>query len=174
LTAAAQNTTRLELFGGYTYTRIYNTNGDTAGSNGFTGDIAVYPLKWIGLVGDVGYGFSNGFVQSNGTSIFAPTHTLHYMGGPRVRFGRGRVTPYAEALFGAVHRSQLLTSEDTLLSNPQTAFAVLVAGGVDVKLARHFSIRLIQAGYQGASFTSVGGARTTNNDINLQTGFVIH
>ncbi len=173
LAAAAQSTSKVELFGGYTYTRIYNTDGDTGGSNGFTGDVGFFPLKWAGVVADVGYGFSNGYVLSDGTSVFAPTHSIHYFAGPRIRWGFGRVTPYAQALFGAVHRDQLQAPED-LIAPAQTNFAFKIGGGVDLKVARHFSLRLIEVSYLGTSFTSVSSVRTNDNDISLATGFVIH
>ena len=173
--AAAQRLPQYELFGGYTYTRVYNTNGDSSSSNGGTGDVAVYPLRWLGFVADLGYSYSNGFTQSGtGTFVTAPTHSLHYFGGVRFRLNGKRITPYVEGLFGAVHRSQLLTSTGTLLANPQTSLAYFVGGGVDVKVVRHFSIRVVQAGYLLTSFHPLSGTQHAQNDFSIATGIVIH
>ncbi len=171
--AAAQNMPKFELFGGYTYTRVFNTNGDTSSVNGGTGDVGVFPVKWAGLVADAGYTYSNGFTSA-GTDVSAPSHSVHYFAGPRIRFANKRVTPYVQALFGGVHRSVLMTSTGTLLANPETSFAYTLGAGVDVKLARHFSLRLVQASYLHTSFHPVTGTQNSQNDFNIVSGIVIH
>ncbi len=176
---AAQDNPKFEVFGGYTYTRAYNTDSisSTSNSNGGVGDVAFYPLKWIGLVGQVGYSHTSGFTNTGtGTSFTAPTNALSYFGGPRIRFSTGRITPYVQTLFGAIHRSNLEISESEgiEIASPETSFAYSFGGGVDFKLVRHISVRLIQASYLRSTFSPTGGPPGTQNDFNLQTGIVIH
>jgi opacity protein-like surface antigen len=176
---AAQDMPRVELFGGYTYARIFNTNSDTSNANGIAGDIAFFPTKWLGIVGDFGGAWSTGFTNTAGNFVSASTTSVHYMGGPRLRFGNSRFTPYVQFLVGGVHRSQVMTggSEGELIASPENSFAYTANGGVDLKLSHHFSVRLFQAGYLHTQFTpnQLGtGASNSQNDFTFATGIVIH
>jgi opacity protein-like surface antigen len=173
LVAAAQENSKFELFGGYTYTRISDSNTSTANANGGTGDIGFFPLKWVGLVGQVAYTHSDGYTYQN-TSFTAPTNTLTYAGGPRIRFSTGRITPYVQVLFGGVHRSNLETSSANEIAGPETSLAYSVGGGVDLKLVHHISVRLIQVNFIRSSLGTKINPSETQNDFNLQTGIVIH
>jgi len=164
---------KFELFGGYSYTHVSDSSGATFNFNGGAADVGFFPVKWIGAVAEFNYAESNGY-NFGGEFFTAPTHSLTYAGGPRVRFSVGRVTPYVQVLFGAVHRSNLETGEEEIAA-PQTTFGYSVGGGLDFKLAHHFSVRLVQASYLHTGFTSPNfGANPVQNDFNIQTGIVIH
>jgi hypothetical protein len=172
--ASAQDASKFELFGGYTYARVFDSSGSISNSNGGAGDVGFFPLSWAGLVGDVGYSHSSGYTFQ-GTPFKAPTDALHYFGGPRVRFGSGRFQPYVQTLFGVVHRSNLETSGGVEISGPENSFAYLIGGGVDLKIFHHVSIRLIQASYLRTVFTpTTFGFSASQNGLDLTTGIVIH
>jgi opacity protein-like surface antigen len=172
--ASAQDSSKYELFGGYTYTHVNDSNTSTANSNGGIADVGYFPVRWVGLVGTIAYAHTDGFTSSSGTYFTAPTNTLSYLGGPRVRFSTGRITPYVETLFGAVHRSNLETSSAVEIASPETSFAYFVGGGLDYKLAHHISVRVVQLGYLRTTFGPNGGPAGFQNDFNLSTGIVIH
>ena len=60
-----------------------------------------------------------------------------------------------------------------MLLPSQTAFGMTAGGGLDVKVSRHFAIRVIQAEYlmTGSRITTTG-ATGTQNDMRLSSGIV--
>jgi hypothetical protein len=173
--AAAQDSSKFELFGGYNYTHVSDSGTGTANSNGGIADMGYFPMKWVGLIGTVAYSHSNGYtVPSPGAFNSAPTNSLSYLAGPRIRFSTGRFMPYVETLFGGVHRSNFETEVGLRLeiSPPETSFATFVGGGLDFKLNHYISVRVVQLGYLHASFNEFGPP-SPQNDFNLSTGIVI-
>jgi opacity protein-like surface antigen len=165
---------KFELFGGYNFTHVTDSSSATFNFNGGGGDVGFFPVKWIGVVGTVDYSHSGGYTF-DGSYFTAPTNSLAYGGGPRVRFSVGRITPYVQVIFGAVHRSNLETSTGLEISGPETSFGYSVGGGIDFKLVPHISVRLVQASYLHTGFTSPNfGSSAVQNDFNIQTGIVIH
>jgi opacity protein-like surface antigen len=69
-----------------------------------------------------------------------------YLFGPRVNFrhGRvtGRVTPFAQTLFGGIW-----TTNGIGHSGSDNNFAMTAGGGIDIRVSRHVSIRPVQAEY---------------------------
>lgn len=171
---AAQEMPRTELFVGYTYTRVYNSNGDRSNSNGGTAAIAFYPTQHIGLVADFGGSTSNGFTNSTtGVHTDSSSHSFRFLFGPRVRFGSEKITPFVHALFGGVHRSDVVLTTGTVLVAAETAFGFETGGGVDFKVSHHISIRAIEANYFYTRF-SPPNMQNHQNDVSISTGFVIH
>ena len=117
---------------------------------------------------------STGFNLSNGTFISAPTTTYHYLFGPRVRVGIGRVEPFVQVLLGGINRSAVVAGGETTLFNAETVFGYSVGGGVDVKVVPHVSVRVAQISYVWASYPPVSGPNVTQNGFNLGAGIVIH
>lgn len=174
IAAAAQDMPRTDLFLGYTYARVYNSNGDRSNSNGGTAAIAFYPGQHIGLVADFGGSTSNGFTNSStGVHTDSNSHSFRFLFGPRIRFGNEKVTPFVHALFGGVHRSDVDLTNGTVLVAAQTVFGFEAGGGVDFKASKHFSIRAVEVDY---FYTRFSPPNQTNhqNDVSISTGFVIH
>lgn len=174
MAAAAQDMPRTDLFLGYTYTRVYNSNGDRSNSNGGTAAIAFYPTQHVGLVADFGGSTSNGFTNSTtGVHTDSSSHSFRFLFGPRFRFGNDKITPYVHALFGGVHRSDLDSATGTVLVPAETVFGFAAGGGVDFKASKHFSIRAVEVDYLYTRF-SPSGMTNHQNDVSISTGFVIH
>jgi outer membrane protein with beta-barrel domain len=172
--AAAQGYNRAEFFAGYTYAHSYNTNGDSSSTNGGTVDVAFFPLKWVGIVGSVGGSATNGFTDNTGTFVAANISSIRYSAGPRIRYIAGPVSPFVQTLFGGVSRSSVVNSAGTTLSAAQTVFALSVGGGIDIKIARHFSIRPAEVSYTYTQFTALSGTTNQQNGISYSAGIVIH
>src|SRR5206468_4906345 len=107
LAAAAQDLPKVEVFTGFTYTRVNSASNIPAFSaNGGGGQLVVNLGKHFGLVTDIG-AVHNGNIGGYHTD----TTLTNFMFGPRIpiRVSR-RVTPYFQGLFGGV-RSEEHTSE---------------------------------------------------------------
>jgi hypothetical protein len=93
------------------------------------------------------------------------------------------MTPFVHALFGGNHLSAD-ASVVTGAAASETAFAMAFGGGVDVKLAHHFGLRLGQFDYLytkhcgntgGGCVLGVGTAPPAHqNNFRFATGIVIH
>jgi outer membrane protein OmpA-like peptidoglycan-associated protein len=182
----SSGTPRVELFLGYSYIRAVPTLADgnrMVNLNGGSTSIALNFNRYIGLVGDFG-GFDDTRLRLAGPGANPPRvadsegTAYTYLFGPRVSFGKAnRVVPFAQALFGGVHASEITLSGCTgSLCTPlpaQNAFAMTAGGGVDLRLSRHVALRVVQAEYLMTRFADLsGGSNNSQNDIRLSSGLV--
>lgn len=158
--AAAQDAPKVEVFTGYSFNRVafpLSSNFDIGNGHGnlqgWDVSAAVNPLRWVGLEAD----FAGYYGTATGSTLFKPPdcvlctsefgatvhHVYTFMAGPRIFQRDGKLTLFAHALFGGAR-----TNADELLffgvSNPpqiSTAFAMVLGGGIDVQLSRHFALR---------------------------------
>ena len=150
LTAMAQETPKVELFGGYSYFRTE----DDRNLHGWNGSVAVNLNKWFGLVADVsGHYDSQRFrlLSSNG-DIFSLEHFNRHqvLIGPRFSLRKSkRVTPFAHALFGIARDHQKITVSPFFqtFEFSDTGFAMAVGGGLDVEISRRLALRILQVDY---------------------------
>jgi opacity protein-like surface antigen len=163
--AEAQDATpKFEAYAGYDYMRDNATNDIThlppsqsVNGNGASGQLEFNSTPWLGVVGDLG-GYA---VARDG---FATTHQISYLFGPRVNFHRGRVTPFAQVLLGAIWAS------DAIVLGSKTAFGTTAGGGIDVTVSRHVAVRPIQAEYFLTKFPD--GANNRQNNFRYSAGVV--
>jgi hypothetical protein len=96
--AAQEQPPQVELYGGCDYVR-FNVNANVSGfppsatfnANGGGGQLEYNVNRWVGVVGDLG-----GYYVST-----PPTAgVFSYLFGPRLNLRGGRVTPFAQVLFG--------------------------------------------------------------------------
>lgn len=145
--ARAQYTPAADVAVGYSLIQEVKTNGLTA--NGGSGSVAFNLNNWLGAVGDFGLYHSAPVAPG----LAAGTYTF----GPRFSYRHwGKVTPFAQALFGGVR-----------FSNNGLAFGS--GGGVDVGLDRggRFTLRQ-QVEYFG--FRANG---STTNTVRFCSSFVV-
>jgi len=159
LPAKAQNETpKAELYAGYGYLRV-NDLGDAYNFNGGSGQFAYNASDWLGIVGDLG-----GYYTSSGfrAGLFS------YLFGPRINFrgrglrGHGKVTPFAQVLFGGAH---------SIDNSPLNAFAMTAGGGIEYKISEHFAIRPVQAEYLLTKF--MNGVNNRQNSFRYSAGIVL-
>jgi hypothetical protein len=153
----------------------------------------------IGLVLDIGavhagsvFGIANSVIPNN-TGV---DHTLvNFVLGPRYTFFRhSRWMPFAQALFGGARATSstgvtvlpggiiwppvgLLVPPGTLqpvgatIQAERTGFAMLVGGGLDIKVSKHIALRPIGADYYLARLPSfVTGNDTNRNHFRYSAG----
>jgi len=184
LPAMAQDLPRFDAFGGYSYVRVSIPTSGTSGNitsnlNGGSGAVAFYPSRWWGVVGDFG-GYKLGDLKQGSTTLPVDGSVVTYLFGPRIRFGAEAFTPFAQVLFGGAHIGDVTTSDSAFCSpasppcsviSSDSAFAMTVGGGVDIKVARHFAIRG-QAEYLMTKFQD--GVNDRQNNARISVGIVIH
>jgi hypothetical protein len=138
--AAAQGSSAVDLFAGYSY--VHTGPGVSASAfnaNGGVGSVALNFNSWGSLVGEVG-----GVHVSKiaGTDVDASAMT--FLAGPKISFfRRSRLTPFVQALAGVVRTDPGFNQ--TL--NTHYTFAFSPGAGLDWNATRHFGIRLGQVDY---------------------------
>jgi opacity protein-like surface antigen len=179
-------TPKAELFLGYSYLRVLPSLNDSnrlVGLNGGNASIAFNFNNYLGLVADFG-GYDDNRLRLAGPGEPTPTvvnssgTAYTYLFGPRLSYRKyDRITPFAQALFGGVHASQVTLSDCTgATCTPlpvQNSFAMTAGAGVDFRVSHHISIRAIQAEYMMTRFAPLyAGASTMQNDLRLSSGLV--
>ncbi len=86
--------------------------------------------------------------------------------GPTLRFPIKRVTPFVHALAGA-HRMDLPTP-----FGHDTNWGIIAGTGVDVRIFKHLSLRLVQADYEYAKHDYGPLLQPSLNSVRLSTGVV--
>jgi hypothetical protein len=137
---------KLDVFAGYSFSRIYVANESPFPMNltGGQGAVTYYFTKHLGATAEVA-GYTN---DVDGVTF----STQGYLFGPTARFGprKSRVSLFAHQLFGVTHMSITedpssdCTSDCALSSNP---FTTASGGGVDVKVSKHLWVRPVQLEY---------------------------
>jgi hypothetical protein len=188
LPASAQKLPKFEIYGGYLYAHFKTSDNSSGTLEGWTVAPAYYPFKNIGAVLELGDSESPGYTQdSNNTKVVASSHSYHAYIGPRVRIKLGRMTPFADVLFGGIYRTQLTNSvgyfdsvtgdpvpAGTQLSGAQFDFAIRADGGVDFKLAQHIAWRA-EGGFVHWDYTisNAAIADPKQDNVTFSTGIVI-
>jgi hypothetical protein len=155
---------KLELYGGYDYTR-FNINSDVAGQppsqtfngNGGGGEVTYNANNWLAFLGAV-----DGLWATNSSKAGA---AMPYLFGPRAYLRRGKVTPFANVLFGGV-----LTSSGIATFGWQSHFAMAAGGGIDVRVSKHVALRPVQAEYLMTKIPD--GLNNRQNNFRVGAGIV--
>jgi opacity protein-like surface antigen len=160
--AQAQEGRGMEVSGQYQYIRIYPGGGAPSSScQGAGGTFAVNMNNWLGLVGD------GGFCKVTGLPTGTSAHDFNYLFGPRFSYRNyGRLTPYAQVLFGGARATASATGFPSTSVN---SYAMTFGGGADFKLTPHLSFRAIQFEYLYTHFSGV-----KQNNLRIQSGLVYH
>jgi outer membrane protein OmpA-like peptidoglycan-associated protein len=173
------------LFLGYSYLQSVPKPADgnrLVWMNGGSASMAFNINRYLGIVADVG-DYTNSeirFQGAYGATVnvdSADGGVISYLFGPRLSFrNHSRITPFVQALFGGAHASEVILSNCTLncmLLPEENTFAWTAGGGLDVRVHRHFAIRLIQAEYLMTRFQDYStGTTASQNDMRLSSGIV--
>jgi hypothetical protein len=172
--AQAQEGSRVEVFSGYSYMRLEDSNvdGQDRDLNGYniSGAVTIFG-KSIALKGDVSGHF--GDFLTNVTPRTDLGQTL-FLFGPQFRLRNGSpIQPFAHALFGV---ARVKLENDAIPGDiTDTGFAFAIGGGVDVKgLGSKLAVRLIQADYVRTKLDLLNvGDSTSSNNFRISTGIVL-
>jgi opacity protein-like surface antigen len=157
--AFAQDFTKVELFGGYQYTRINPGNG-VSGDN-FNGWDAAAQYNWNKYFG-VKADFSGAYKSVLATSL--RQHT--YLFGPVISARSEKATIFAHALFGGA-RATVDAGSAGFGSTSDNAFAMALGGGFDYNLGKNLAVRVGQFDYLPTRFGD-----STQNNFRYSTGIV--
>jgi opacity protein-like surface antigen len=177
--ASAQVPTSGNVFFGYSYENTSSSalgfgNSSRANLNGWEATLEGRVFPWVGFIADVSghygsqsYEFNLGGVN---TPVSVDAHELTAMFGPRVSVRVGKLRPFAQGLFGVGHITtrQNATVADNIAQPSDTSFAWALGGGLDYKILRPIALRF-QGDYVEARYFG-----TTQNDVRLSTGVVLH
>jgi hypothetical protein len=132
--AQAQERGEISVFGG-----LSGTTSLWDAAAGWNVSLAGNVMKHVALVADISGHYSSG---SPGWFGSAPSHSYSYVFGPRYvhTFGK-RWTPFAHLLFGA-YSEMLRPGEPGSISRTMPALAF--GGGLDIRIADWFSVRVPQ------------------------------
>ncbi|SRR6266700_2957093 len=180
---SAQETPRVEVFGGYAFARIDDHVGPTQrhiNQQGWNASVAVNIFKYLGVVADFG-----GYYGTHRLPPFTPmvclpcpgttpnpfsaaTRFHTYMFGPQASFRFHSLTPFVHGLFGGAHESGDLVPTTPFGSTSNSGFAYALGGGLDINFTRRFAYRG-QADYMRFSLIRF---QPTENNVRFSTGVV--
>ncbi len=139
-------------------------------------------LRWSGDFG----GFRDSELRLSGTGgnlsrvVDSNGSVYTYLAGPRLSFFKNdRLTPFVQALFGGIHASDVTLSScpagsSCTLLPVENKFAMTAGGGLDVRVHRHFAIRIVQAEYLMTRFEDFDtGKSVRQDDMRLSSGIVL-
>lgn len=172
--AHAQRFKGMEIFGGYAYQRdnlsslfspFYSsptTFGSNISRNGWQLALTENATDWLGMTQQ----FSGFYGTSQLRGVPNHFNTFSILTGPRFYTDRIKfVFPFAHALFG--YDQTTLSIKGTSISGKSTSYAMAFGGGADVRVMRHFRIRLFQVDYYHSSLFGQG-----QNHVRLSAGVV--
>jgi hypothetical protein len=131
----------MQVFGGFSAETLRAPDGGCSHYNGWNASFA-RTLFWnVSLVADLGghYGREYEVIDNR-------VHTLLF--GPRLALHNGRVTPFVHVLFG-VSRLKADAGGPALSVN---TFTLGAGGGVDLRMTRRWSVRMLQIDYLRRQF----------------------
>jgi len=152
--AMAQSSSRVEVFGGYTYMRPDFSLASPNSASGWNASANFKAWRRIGFVADFS-GFYPSYSYPQGASVSGKAFAFLF--GPQVSFPHGRFSPFTRFLIGAAHVTPQNiggTSYNFFRSN--NALSLAAGGGLDYSVARHIAIRG-QVDWLYAKLTPLGG-----------------
>jgi peptidoglycan-associated lipoprotein len=170
---ASDKPLRAELALGYSYMRsnappsgcgCFNLNGGNA--------TFAWPVKSGGfaLAADVTVVHA-GTVSTSGDSLTLSAFTVGGRYLPKLT--HSPLQPFGQVLVGLAHSSgTLVQGSNPGAANAGAAFAANLGGGLDLKVSRRFSVRLVEADYLLTNFDN--GANNHQNNLRIGAGMVVH
>jgi len=171
LPAIAQNTPKLEVFGGYQYLH-WDLSGSALNMNGFDASATYNFNRWLGMTADISGAYNGNTPNAGGPG--GTTHIYNYMFGPTIYpFGHRRITMFVHGLAGDGHMHIYLppAGGSPSLTLTDTSFVYAAGGGFDLRITRHIAVRLFQGDYEQTQFLQDDGFPAQKN-IRLAAGIV--
>jgi hypothetical protein len=157
LSGASALAQQVELYGGYGFQRLNSSSRSGVNLNGWAVGTQLDLPHVTGL--SLATDFSGAYGKQSGASL----HQYTYAGGPRLSQKLGRVKLFEHCMLGYAQLNARLASQ----TDGASSFALVLGGGADLSLAKHFSIRLSQADYLRTGYSS-----NTQNSFKYSTGAV--
>jgi hypothetical protein len=164
LAASAQDTPKANAYLGYAY--LQQTYGGIVTNmtlGGGVAQIAFYPMRNVGIVGEFGWYQ----VRHVGGSA-ASGAEMSYMAGPRLTTSHGHLRAYVQALAGGARLTSAYQAE--LGTAYSGSLAVALGGGLDWNIGHRFAVRLGQVDFYLTRFDD-GGSNPATPTRFLQGSF---
>ena len=145
--AVAQDAPKAEFFGGYQYLSLDGQGGSRTSLNGFNADVAFRAAKHVALVGDFGLGFKTVAVDTVDGIVDVKMKMYPILFGPRFIATKGKVTPFAEALFGITHLAGSATVGGVSGGDSVNKLSFAFGGGFDAHVNQKVAIRVAKLDY---------------------------
>lgn len=124
--------------------------------HGINASITGFASDAFGITGDFSFNRKERRSDVTGGEDILRTDVYYFVAGPAVSFrNASRVEPFLRILGGGAHtRFEALSRRDVVNGTTEssfdtgsTSFAMLVGGGLDVRVAENFKLRVIQVDY---------------------------
>jgi hypothetical protein len=201
ITAAAQDTQRVETFGGYS---LSHDSSFLLGSSNFSGwdtSTTVFLNRWLGFTSDFSGHYGSGDFPFVIVAGYGPigkyklnVNSYTYLFGPHFTYHHSRYAPFVQTLFGLQNPHQTTTVLEgcppvtcsgppvgKTTSNSYAKFAMSVGGGLDIAVGHGISIRPVQAEYmllREPTYALVNGVfgpvGFNNNTFRYSAGVTFH
>jgi opacity protein-like surface antigen len=176
--ALAQESPRVEVFGGFSYLRDDWDSDDIRDLRGWNASVNYNLNSILGVKADFSGHYNNrtyGFgVPVDIASYEVREKDYTFLFGPQFSYRKNeRIVPFAHVLLG-VRRRTISTSlydigfETINDSFSDNAFSTAFGGGLDLKLTKRMAVRLVQADYLLSRFYG-----RTQNNLRIGTGLVV-
>ncbi|MCG3162751.1 MAG: hypothetical protein JMDDDDMK_04081 [Acidobacteria bacterium] len=144
LIAQAQDAPSTEIFGGYSYLRG-DDGSDGVDLHGWNASFNQNIVKWAGIKADFS-GHYGGFTIVPGLGSDLSAHL--FLIGPQFTIRKSeRLQPFAHVLLGIARTDITYFDVTGRITARDSAFALAVGGGLDVKVTDHLAVRLFQTDY---------------------------
>lgn len=194
--ASAQETSRVEVFGEYSYLRFNPTipSLHNRSYNGGGGGAQFNITSYLGIKAELmGYGsttwsvsFAGGQVTPHGTippgTFSTQANMFTYMFGPVIRIPFSRWHPFGELLFGGSntngygHLTKVIDNGGGTItastSGTQHPFTMALGGGLDVHLSQHLSLRPVELDYMLTRYTNPFSSTNNQNHFRYTAGII--
>jgi hypothetical protein len=157
---SAQDTSHIEVCGGYQFAKFSNgISQKRLNANGWDVAVAFYFSRWLGIKADF-----SGAYGTDDTSSALPFRATNYTYALGPSFRRG-FAPLGEFLLGGY--------KENLAGYPTApeGLALLTRGGLDVRLHRHWSLRVAEVDWLYMSPANPA-ILIKRNDVRIVTGGV--
>jgi hypothetical protein len=165
----AQDTTKVEVFGGYQYLHVGNADGGGIGinANGWDTSATFGLRKHFGLAVDVSGSYKTLFPSS---AFPVKTHLYTYTFGPVVSWHSGL---FVHVLIGGARVPSGCVlysgSPDECGSGVYNGLATMLGGGLDVRARKSIASRVFQLDWVNLPFKEGGGS----SNFRFATGLVV-
>jgi hypothetical protein len=189
--AFAQENSKGEVSLDFSYVHFVPQNNrivSSANLYGGGGAGVYYFLGGLGIKGEFeGYGSSTktfvfpagSIVCPRGCAATASGNLFTYNVGPQIKFHRGPISPFVEALFGGAHSNFYGNVFHNCIgcviskSPSNNAFDFIIGGGIDFKIGQRFAVRPVEVDYLltrfGNNFTQ---GNNNQSNFRYQAGVV--
>ena len=176
--SVAQSFPQFEVAGGYSYMDFHaNVPQLTSQSlNGGGVGIVYNAADWLGIKAEfMGYSFGSGWtrkLQELGYIGSSSRNMFTYQFGPQLKKHSGRWQPYLVSLYGVAHSNGYgavlrAKGNGTYILNSvggnNTAFAMEMGGGLDIRMSRWVQLRPFELDYQLTRFGYKNFSANQNN-----------